>query len=208
MRQKENWEFDWQRRWCQLYELPENKARVLEYWIKYRHLEDIQKIVPVDNETYILDVGCGISTVLHYLPGHRYGIDPLIERYKTIYAYPPELTLQAAYGESIPFPDSYFNLVICSNCIDHTLDPAITIAEIHRVLTSGGHFILTCEVFEANLGKRNAAHPYSMNVEKLMDLVSRFNIIASWNSPWIGLQRYILDQPPTEQREQIFLLSK
>jgi len=208
-KQKEEWEFEWQRKeWCDLYRDPENQKKVLEYWVKYRYLNEIRKRVEIDDKLFILDVGCGISTVLHYLPGHRYGIDPLANKYKTIYNYPNDIDIRAANGECIPFASSFFDVVISSNCIDHVNDPKKTIAEIRRVLKSGGHFILTCEVFETDIGERNEAHPHSMTLDKLNRLIKEFQIVAYWDSPWLGLKNYVVGKPPSEQREYIFLLKK
>jgi SAM-dependent methyltransferase len=206
---KEDWEFEWQRdEWVRLYSEPKIKAKVFEYWVKYRHLQDILNLVGLDETSRLLDVGCGISSVLHYLPGRRYGIDPLADRYKTIYDYPKDIDVRRAYGESIPFESDAFDIVFCSNCIDHTSDAKQTITEIKRVLKPTGYFVLTCEVFEKDLGKRNDAHPYSMTLEKLTKLVSDFPVVAHWDSPWIGLRNYVKGEPASDQLEHIFLLRK
>ncbi len=206
---KERWEFNWQRdQWVKLFRRPENQIKALEYWNRYRHLEDICKIVNIDKTSRILDVGCGISTVLHYLPGQRYGIDPLADQYKRIYPYPEGLDVRRAYGEAIPFDDEWFDIVFCSNCIDHTNDAVKTISEIKRVLKRRGYFVLTCEVFAEDLGKRNDGHPYSMTLEKLTKLIDDFHITAHWDSPWIGLRNYVTDQLASEQREHIFVLTQ
>jgi ubiquinone/menaquinone biosynthesis C-methylase UbiE len=206
---KQNWEFKWQsNEWAGLYKEPENQKKVLEYWVNYRHLNEIRKKTIINDRSFILDVGCGISTVLHYLPGHRYGIDPLADKYKSIYNYPKDIDIQAAYGESIPFEKDFFDIVTCSNCIDHMKDPKQAVSEVWRVLKRGGHFILTCEVFKEDLGKRNIAHPYSMTLDKLYRLINEFQVVAHWNSSWIGLRNYIIGGPPSGQREHIFLLKK
>src|SRR5690348_16430179 len=97
--QKSNWEFEWQQmQWLELWKTPEVQAKCLEYWQQFRHLNDIRALVPLSEETRILDVGCGLSSVLHYLPGHRTGVDPLGKRYRSIYVYPFEVL--AAPGES------------------------------------------------------------------------------------------------------------
>lgn len=206
---KEDWEFDWQRtEWCSLYQNPETKEKVLEYWNNFRHLNDIRRHVAITGDTRILDVGCGISTVLHYLPGRRYGIDPLAERYKSIYEYPKEIEIRSGYGEAIPFTDGYFDIVISSNCIDHTENPVKTMGEMRRVLKPGGHVLLTCEVFNASLGERNAGHPHSLTLHELETLTNGFETVEKWDSPWYGLQNYVLGRPATSQREHIFLLKK
>ena len=208
--EKEDWEFEWQSsRWNYLFSRPETKEKVLEYWIKYRYLREIKSIIAVNENSHILDVGCGISTVLHYLPGHRYGIDPLADRYKTIYRYPKDIHIQSAYGEHIPFEENYFDVVFSSNAIDHTDNPVKVISEIRRVLKPDGYFILTCEVFNSKIsGERNSGHPHSLHLDELLKLIENFSVIAQWDSPWYSLRGYVLEKPVTSQREFIFLLKK
>lgn len=206
---KEEWEFRWQRdNWAALYRKPETQRKVLEYWVAFRHLEEILRHIALSDRSRVLDVGCGISTILHYLPGERHGLDPLAERYKTIYEYPPDIDVRRGYGEAIPFGDDWFDVVVCSNAIDHTIDPQRTLAEIHRVLKPGGYFILTCEVFEDDIGERNPGHPRSLTAAKLKALVSRFEVAAHWDSPWVGLLRYTTGDLRSEQREHILLLKR
>jgi SAM-dependent methyltransferase len=209
LRRKENWEFRWQAaKWAAIFRRPESQAKCHEYWVRFRHLDEIRTLVPMGADTSILDVGCGISTVLHFLPGRRCGVDPLADRYKTIYDYPAGLDIRRAYAETLPFPDGSFDAVFCSNCIDHTTDPAKAVGEIERVLRPGGRLVLTCEVFATDPGQRNAGHPHGLTAEKLRGLVAGFSPIAAWEEPWIGLRAYVLGEPATAQREHILLVGK
>jgi hypothetical protein len=79
-------ELSWQNRWAPLFQ--NNVDKVLDYWRKYRFFDDITRLLSLTETSRILDVGCGMSTVLHFLPGERHGIDPLAEEYKRIYRYP------------------------------------------------------------------------------------------------------------------------
>lgn len=52
---------------------------------------------------------------------------------------------QAGYSQSLPFPDSHFDVVVMSEVLEH-LDGAVleeTLDEVHRVLRAGGLFIGT-----------------------------------------------------------------
>jgi len=44
---------------------------------------------------------------------------------------------------ALPFADGAFDLVISSECIEHTLDPRLALAEIHRVTRPGGRLLVT-----------------------------------------------------------------
>jgi ubiquinone/menaquinone biosynthesis C-methylase UbiE len=160
-------------------------------------------LTALNERSCILDLGCGISTVLHFLPGERWGIDPLGDRYRTIYRYPDGVRVSKGYGESIPFPDAHFDAVFCSNCIDHMTDSKQAVREVQRVLKPNGFFVLTCEVFSSDLGVRNEGHPHSLTRDSFFALLRDFEVLASWDSVWHGLQRYVTGSPPTEQREFI-----
>lgn len=47
--------------------------------------------------------------------------------------------------EALPFPDGGFDVVLCTQVIEHLLDPARGFAEIARVLAPGGHAIVTTD---------------------------------------------------------------
>jgi ubiquinone/menaquinone biosynthesis C-methylase UbiE len=44
---------------------------------------------------------------------------------------------------ALPFADASFDLVISSECIEHTLDPRLALREIHRVTRPGGRLVVT-----------------------------------------------------------------
>src|SRR5205814_9711167 len=126
-------------------------------------LDDIKDLAAIDDDSEILDVGCGLSSVLHFVPGRRTGADPLGDRYRSIYQYPFEVV--QAPGESLPFDDDRFDVVFSSNCLDHTSDPEQVLVEIRRVLRPGGHFALTAEIYPEDLGERNLGHPHTFTIE-------------------------------------------
>ena len=205
---KQAWELEWQREWVRLFSQPGVKQKVNAYWREFRHLDEVLQLVGADSNSKVLDVGCGISTVLHFLEGERTGIDPLADYYRQIYSYPPGVSVVAGSGEQLPFPDGHFNLVFCSNCIDHTTSPSQVIGEIERVLAPQGCLLLTCEVFERRGGPRNEAHPHTMTVAALDELVKCFTRVRTWLSPWYGLHNYVSGAPATSQQEYVVLCQK
>ena len=90
----------------------------------------------------ILDVGCGMGQTLFGLKLPEdviaYGVDPdwrAIERGRTM--MPPNITLYQGRGESLPFTDSLFDLVICRISLPY-MRVNQALAEMHRVLKPGG----------------------------------------------------------------------
>ncbi len=188
--------------------LKRNEHKVLEYWKKYRYLDEIQLRCNITEDSKVLDVGCGISTVLPYVKGERFGIDPLADEFWNIYEYPKDISIGKGFGENIPFPDKYFDVVFCSNALDHVEAPENTVAEIHRVLKAEGHFVLTVELFEAKI-KRDPAHPYAFTKNDVCSLLEgRFQIIFEAESPWIGLRGYLDGSRKAHNKELIMLSQK
>lgn len=205
-KRKHTAELNFQREWAK--EFQDHQQRVREYWSRYRYLEDINSICGFEETTRVLDVGCGISSVLHYIPGDRYGIDPLAEEYQKLYSYPAEIKIQKASGENLPFADEFFDVVFCSNVLDHIDDPGKTIEQVVRVLRPKGYFILTVEIFTQK-HKRDAAHPHSLLKNEVEQLISgRFEKLAEYESPWIGLQKYVKGDCQYWNQELILILQK
>lgn len=189
-------------------EFKDKKHKVLEYWEKFRYLNVIKTIVEIHEDTKILDVGCGISTVLHFVNGKKYGIDPLAESYKSLYKYPGDIHIQKAEGEDIPFIEEFFDIVFCSNVIDHVSDPQKVIDNILRVLKKNGYFVLTVELFRKQ-NQRDLAHPRCLTKADIVKLLSnRFQRVFEKESPWIGLQRYVNGKEYNVNNELIIILQK
>jgi len=100
--------------------------------------------------TNALDIGCGTGANMRVLS--RYcpsvaGID--ISPAALAYCRKKGLkNVRQGSITSIPFDDSTFGLVLCSDVLEH-VDDEKAIAEIHRVLQPGGHAILGVPAFPA-----------------------------------------------------------
>lgn len=101
----------------------------------------------------VLDIGCGNGRDLSAL-GHRHphisitGVDisPVMLREASLRLAAERLEnieLKAADACALPFEDNTFDLVICSEVIEHIPDYKLAVDEIWRVLCPGGSLILT-----------------------------------------------------------------
>lgn len=126
---------------------------VLKYTIKFKEI--LQKIV-IDNckdgvTNYILDLGCGKGVDLErlfYIAKDKliYGIDSSLKELEEASKKTRSLKnchLIQAKGENIPFKSSLFDIVVSSEVIEHTDQLRDFIAEVCRVLKSGGVFAAT-----------------------------------------------------------------
>lgn len=192
---KKRWEMECQRKRAKEMAKPEIKAKVKEYYYKFRFLQDIIERANINDNSKILDIGCGIKTVLHFLPGSlKVGVDPLANEYKKIYSYPSDLLIQKFYGEHIGYPDKCFDVVFISNALDHTDNPRRVISEIWRLLKDNGYLFLANELVEKNT-KRDRAHPNNLGEEDILNLLkNKFKIIFKRHSHWEGIREYYLGQ--------------
>ena len=104
------------------------------------------------------------------------GTDFLINEFQQVYKLNREIHWYNAYGEDLPFRDHYFDIVICSNSLDHVEDNHKTISEINRVLKHEGKLLLTVDIFNEKV-KRDDKHPYAFMDEDIPKLIWNYNIL-------------------------------
>lgn len=202
---KKSYELSFQIRWAKEFKKDANFYKVRDYWYQFRQLDRVINTAQIGESSRILDVGCGISTVLHYLKGRKVGCDPLANVYKLLYPYPPSIKVVKGHGEDLPFSDNRFDTVFCTNVVDHCDMPSMVLSEIRRVLVPEGTLCLTVEVFSEKGGMRNAGHPHSCSDEIVKGLLDKMSIIVWEEAPWFGLRNYCLGKPPQQTRERIVL---
>jgi 2-polyprenyl-6-hydroxyphenyl methylase/3-demethylubiquinone-9 3-methyltransferase len=70
------------------------------------------------------------------------GIDPAISAVRAAAEHVPA-SFVLGTGENLPFADSSFETVVCSEVLEHVDDIAAVIAEVSRVLRPGGVFVFS-----------------------------------------------------------------
>jgi len=88
------------------------------------------------SDAAVLDVGCGGKPYLPLLA-------PYAASYEGVDAAPGPLVDTVAPAEDLPYEEGRFDLVLCTQVLEHVQDPAASIAEIHRVLRPGGAVLLS-----------------------------------------------------------------
>lgn len=89
----------------------------------------------------VLDVGAGVAPYRHLFAHceyktHDFGKTPeTIGRYTTL-DYESDIT-------SIPVANESFDVVVCTEVLEHVPDPALAVKEISRILRPGGRLLLT-----------------------------------------------------------------
>lgn len=108
-------------------------------------LEGFQPIAP---DARVVEVGSGAHGLIFYFGSpHGIGIDPLAVHYGKLFPrWQSRATTIAAAGESLPFPDRSFDVVICDNVVDHAESPSRIVRELARILVPGGLLYFTVNV--------------------------------------------------------------
>ncbi len=107
--------------------------------------EIIDKIKPQDK--IILDVGCGhgflIKEINFWHPNNKfYGIDISAKNIKKTQAKINYAKFQVADAEELPFADNYFDILFCTDTLEHVYSLDSTLTEFNRVIKPGGLLIL------------------------------------------------------------------
>lgn len=105
----------------------------------------------IKKDDRVLDVGCGDGYILEKVHDKvdmkGYGIDLSTKAIKItkIFAGCRNRDLEFILGvaEHIPFPDKFFDKVICSEIIEHVTDDSKFLKELHRVLRPRGLVYVT-----------------------------------------------------------------
>jgi len=95
-----------------------------------------------------LDAGCGdgryLAALDTELPTRRAGID-ISERILETARARVEADFRQGNLESLPYEDGAFDLVLCSQVIEHALDAEAAAAELARVLRPGGTLVISTD---------------------------------------------------------------
>jgi SAM-dependent methyltransferase len=94
----------------------------------------------------VLDLGCGegdfAAAAAQAGAGEVLGVDIATEAVRRARARHPTLRFERAEGE-LPAQDASFDLVWCSEVLEHVLDTASFLSEARRVLRTGGMLLVT-----------------------------------------------------------------
>ena len=183
-------ELTWQNRWArELAEHDPDWAKSKAYWEEYRYL-DILRTLDIERA---LDVGSGISTGLRFLDCETaIAMDPLMPWYQNLCDYPGIESIRGD-GEDIPYDDGLFDLVLCTNVLDHTRDPVRVMDEILRVTAPNGHIMVSVDVWgEANTEIRDPAHPHRMTLGDVQSFTESVTTRRFQSTKRKGVREYVL----------------
>jgi len=176
-----------------------------EYWESYKkdfdkrkdvaksywdfHLKILEGFIHIERETRILEIGTGTTPFINYIiKCEKYALDPLMDYYTSNSEISGGVKCIKAIGETIPFPDDYFDIVITTNTSDHVINPSKVLSEINRVLKKRGvlYFTVKCwnplikyhKIVKEFLGMGDKGHPHSFSIKNIRRLLENSGLKA------------------------------
>ncbi|HEX5030736.1 MAG TPA: methyltransferase domain-containing protein [Candidatus Eisenbacteria bacterium] len=146
----------------------------------------------------ILDVGCGAGYFLNLIR-ERYrqeGQEPLIvgidiSAHQVSYMAErmhkegaPRVIAATANGEFLPFADEAFDLVTCSEVIEHIRNPKRALEEMRRILKPTGMLLLSTPSMSAQKGWSLILLPATALVKFVTRYKSKHSVPESYDVPW------------------------
>lgn len=132
--------------------------QAVQWWSETATIFPLSKLNPLRFEYFdrfipnwqglkVLDVGCGGGYTCEFLAqrGARVtGMDPSAACIEVAKSHAEEMGLTIDYhvglGETLPFEDDSFDVVVCVDVLEHVQSVAATVTEISRVMQPGGLF--------------------------------------------------------------------
>jgi ubiquinone/menaquinone biosynthesis C-methylase UbiE len=122
------------------------RSNFLIRWIERRRVNEIIKLLEIDQNDEVLEVGCGAGNVLEKIPSkHLHGLDlstSLLYKSKNRLLH-RSAALVLANAENLPYLGNIFSKLVCTEVLEHVLDPAKVLNEMTRVTKLDGLIIIS-----------------------------------------------------------------
>jgi SAM-dependent methyltransferase len=108
-----------------------------------RRLEMIRRVAAERIQGVILENGCGVGMYVEHLAplgGQIYGLEYDFERAAQAGRRSPNIVNAA--GETLPYPDASFDLILSHEVLEHVADDRLAVREMIRVLKPGGMAVI------------------------------------------------------------------
>ena len=110
-------------------------------------LDALRRYGMLGSPSRVLDAGCGAGEFLRFFAEREfevYGIDLVQEALERAQQLCPGASLHlGSLEEPLPFSSGFFDVVWCTEVLEHLFLPASALKEFHRVLKAGGLLIVT-----------------------------------------------------------------
>ena len=171
------------------------------FFRRIEHHQILKWLDPNENER-ILDVGCsrgGLILNISLKSHHTYGIDLAVKDIEWAQRFAQSLGLDCAFtvgnAEALPYPNNFFDKVICSSALEHFEKDTTALNEMSRILKPGGVLILTVDSFTYPIDEEwKARHKRMFGVEHYYDRNELQTRLAASGFEMVR-SKYILHSP-------------
>lgn len=115
-------------------------------FIEIKRVKTVLKLMDREHEgDRVLEVGCGAGNILEKIPsGNLFGIDisPLVLSKAGEKLMENAFLLQSD-AQRLPYKNQTFTQIVCSEVLEHLLDPSVALDEMGRVLKNQGVAIVS-----------------------------------------------------------------
>ena len=114
-------------------------------YIESKRVKSIFKMMDIEKDDLVIEIGCGAGNIIEKAPsGELFGTDisPSILS-KAKHKLNQKVHLFLADAQNLPCKDQVFTRVICSEVLEHILDPSTALNEIARILKNQGIAIIS-----------------------------------------------------------------
>ena len=147
-------------------------------WVERKRLKAISNLIKKEadknnmGDPFVLEVGCGAGQLLQEIEStiktkNLIGIDPLAD---WLTAAKKRLSngvkLLTGFAEDLPFENNSMDFVVCSEVLEHVIDPRVVLKELGRVVKKSG-FIIVSVPNEKLIN----------NLKEIIDLFKIYNVI-------------------------------
>jgi ubiquinone/menaquinone biosynthesis C-methylase UbiE len=121
------------------------RSHTIVKWLERQRLASILQLAAAAPGDRILEVGCGAGHVLEqFADNPRTGIDlsaGMLGRIRRRLG--PAVDLARGSADGLPFANGAFDIVLCTEVLEHVPDPAAVIAELTRVAGPEGRVVVS-----------------------------------------------------------------
>jgi ubiquinone/menaquinone biosynthesis C-methylase UbiE len=133
-------------------------------FIERTRVKAILKVIDIRREDCVIEIGCGAGNVIEKAsPCKLFGVDisSSVLR-KASQKLNEKVHLFQADAQNLPFKDNSFTYIICSEVLEHLLDPSVAIKEMVRILKTQGAVVLSV--------------PHESMINRIKGILIRFGI--------------------------------
>lgn len=168
-------------------------------WIEKKRVKTIYSYLSSNPQGKLLEVGCGAGNVLEQMGGEsltgidlsRYLLQKSKARLRKVNA-----DLVQADANRLPFPEQIFNNLVCTEVLEHVLDPRSVLLEMNRVATDDAILIISFPNESLinhlkNLIRILGLHKLLLQAKKAGDYTSPLQMTDEWHLHEFSLSKFI-----------------